>query len=761
MGLFSSKKKKTDADVVTESEGNATKKSGRKKKKTGMATVFKETVFEAVLDDFVANQSFALELYGNSVYVGMLLDTNTVGGFSKKSNRDEAKGSIIECINAGSIKTLMTQELIDEECMIIIPDENTLYAMDEFSLLTDAEYTVAYIHDDGTIEKTDIAISYEDAKNISAKAITIQEFLGVENESDEDESDDEIENENEEVTFDESEDNDYDDADEAGENETGDEPPADFDPYQFDEADVDENMSDDEGTNEQDFDDYEAEPEPEPLDLIPDEDVIRTIKRKFYSDDLRLEVSTEPFDAQFVHENPYVAFDENRGDGWLNNYLNQMSHNANVELKRMHQENLLNARRKYCRLMEMYCDKITKDLDTSDTESRFGGILQTLKQSKQDALDDMDRVIFDTKTELEDKWKETLEQVGEDAKVQAQHQYRERYGRQHEQDIINVDTDIKYRIESDYNEALNHMNDDRRKEASKMLDIGVNNTLNAVSNIYLGMLKQENARYEQIKADMAAFIDDNRKNDMAYEKTMAEQLRQTQMADKVRDELTSKIQNMNAEFNAKELSLRAELENMQHKHDESLRDKEEACNSKLKEAKAQNAELQKQLDEIMKSYVNVKEETRNEYQSRINELSNERTSWEEKCNHVIAANARANKISVLLVVVAIVASLSIGIIIGTSNKMSDTKAERQSAVMEEFNQRADELENEARQQAKEDAESEYQYDDTQTNNTQSSVPNTSAGASAGAGAMNAIDGSVTSDGTTQTDNADVNIVPAE
>lgn len=696
MGFFGSKKQKNSPEKAEETTDVTTKKSS-KKKKGGMSSVFKETVFEAMLDDFSMNTSFVVEKDDETCFVGMLLDTNTIGGFSKKSNKDEAKGSIIECINAGRIKALMSAELLEEESMVIIPDEFTLDAMGEFSLLTDAAYTVVYVHSDGEIEKTETAITYQDAHSIAMNAMSIQEFLHLGDEEELIPVDEDVDEEVPEASVtDEIEG--YNESENVG---YEDEPSGGFDPYAYEETEdssvgYDGNSEsfyesqDDASYDDTDGFEYNEEPEEE-LEEVPEDDVWKTIQRKFYSDDLRLEISTEPFDAQFVHGNAFVPFNEDCGDGWLDGYLSQMAHDANLELRRMHQENLLSARRKYCRLLSMYCDKISADLDTVDPNSRFGYVLQQLKASKNNALSNMDKTVSDIKADLNAKWEQKLQQVGEDAKLAAEHQYKERYGRQHDADIMNVELDVKDRIESEFNEAVTNMHNDRRKEASKMLDYGVNAALNAVSNVYLDMLKKEDMRYNEIKASMAKFIDDNRKNDIAYANTLAEQLRQTQEADTVRAELTAKIENMSAEFEAKKLSLRADLENMQRQNNEKLREKDILCEDKIHDIQVRNDELQAQLDKLIADYAALDEKKDKEYQSRVNELINERASWEDKCKHVMESNKRANRMSVILATVALIAASSIGFIIGMSCKLNDDKTEQQSAIIEEFNKAKDEI----------------------------------------------------------------------
>src|SRR5699024_4768797 len=87
-----------------------------------------------------------------------------------------------------------------------------------------------------------------------------------------------------------------------------------------------------------------------PEQTVPGEISDQVMVRKFYSDELGLEVTSEPFDAQFMQGNPYIPFPEDRPAGWVNEQLNEMSREANLELARMHQDNLWQMRERYFKL---------------------------------------------------------------------------------------------------------------------------------------------------------------------------------------------------------------------------------------------------------------------------------------------------------------------------------------------------------------------------------------------------------------------------
>lgn len=103
-----------------------------------LASVVRESTVGAAVDLLKQNERFALP--DNKSWVGLLLDTKTIGGLSKKESGNEAKGSIVQLINSDLIQVVVTRELLAEDCLVFIPTTQTLEQMRDFTLLSEATY---------------------------------------------------------------------------------------------------------------------------------------------------------------------------------------------------------------------------------------------------------------------------------------------------------------------------------------------------------------------------------------------------------------------------------------------------------------------------------------------------------------------------------------------------------------------------------------------------------------------------------------------
>lgn len=688
MGLFGKKKEAAaDAPVSTSKKG----------KRDGLASVVDESVPERALELFKTNDAFIVEVDGEDKYAGLLLDTETIGGFGRKAVKDEDKGSILEMIRNNQLSIYATPELLAEEKFIIIPTDDTLANMEEYGILTGAQYSVVLVAKDGSFETTDVAMTYDEACDISTGDAYITDFVGGEEEQQDDMSDldepgdEEVAGESEDDDF-EPEDPDYDEQEVLF---LPDEDEDDFDGNEDDgSVENDEPESEQEDTQESEAE-PEVEQEPEDEELTPEvEDKFdETIIRRFFSDELGLEVSTEAFDSQFLHGNPYIPFDENRSEGWLNNQLNEMSRDANIDMKRLHEANLFELRSKFYNLLSLHAEHIQKDFDITNPETEFGQIMRDMDMSYAQALDGVEAKVAEKTDELKRVYNEAKEAFVADARAAAEKQYRERHGRQHEADINAIPAAIKSEIEASRESGKREFMKDRKAKAARQMDLGVSLILQDISREYQKRLADESALCHEWRERINTFLDNNRKDDIARAKALAEELAQQEKADKVLAEYTEKLRAKDAEFEAHTRMLEQEVANDKKDMQKQIAEYKAECASKVEDVKKQKDEVQAKLDELMEQYTQIDERKGREYEARLAQAKDEAEAWSDKYDYLAAAHKKNNIFIVALAAVGVIAALAIGVLVGTNMNLGAQQAQTSTAITQDYQSRMDKIEN--------------------------------------------------------------------
>ena len=711
-----SKKKNKDVDATSTAAVETPAAPVKvKKKKGGMSSIFKESVMETVMTDFKENDQFIHKENGEDKYVGIMLDTKDIGGLDKKSKKVEAKGQLIECINSGRIKAVITQDLMDEECIVFIPEAFTLNAMDEFSLLTDAKYELCYVYPDGDVECLGKKVTYSEITDIlTADGGHIDDILGSDNDvPDVDSEPDALLDDNtsaESEAKSEEKIDDWDDIEDDVEDDVEDDleaadeddiPNIDDDGHEISaQEDEQEDVSNTyvppvpnvpEQPVQQNVDtgNPNLQPEetaPETENEIPQEWSEQTIVRKFYSDALGLEISIDPFDAQFMDRNAFVPFEENRPSSWLNDNLNEMSRVANDEMNRLHQNNLFLMRERYFRLISMHCDKIRKDLDINDPTTLYGQMKNQLDEEYQINLQSMDGQIQAQKDELDAAWKQRLQEVGMDAAREAQHKYRERYQPAHEQKVYDIADAVKANIEAEYNYSIRDLNERRRTEASALLDLGISEVLDEISEMYTECMEAERVRCRELTENMKEFQADYVRDDNNRTAALAEELRQTEKADAVLAEQTQKIRSLSEEYAAKRRESEADIKRLREENQARLADMKADCEKDISRVKADKEALNKEYHHLLDKYNELDKVKDDEYKARMNEYKDELEAWSAKYDDIVDLHKRNNRIATFLAIAAVIAAISIGFIGGEFANSKRNVNQQLHAIQQQYQQ---------------------------------------------------------------------------
>lgn len=713
MGLF---KKKTAAGDAAQSNTKESSVKGGRSKKNELVKVLEESVWESVHEEFRNNKQFVMEdAQGNTCYVAFLFDTRQCGGLAgKEARKDESKGSIIEAIKIGSIKTYLRVEMLMDDVFIIIPDIETVDAMDEFGILADGEYVLCTVSEDGTDIKTitdsednEITVPFDTIRSLIQNGTDVHTLFpgsgdhmdalfgmspakNVQDAEDFDDEFDDLSDDEIETLMDDDDlpDDDLEDMD--------DEPvipqpvptptpapttaPAASQPAvppvsrPTDDSYDAENMEI-EGDDEGGYDELED---------ITEEVVAEYVARKFYSEDLGLEVSTEPFDMQFMHGNSYVPFNEDRGVGLLNENIANLAKDANTRLQRLHNENIFRMRERYMQRIQENCANIAKAMDVADENSRYGKLMGGIEHNKDVNMRAMPESVEKKKKQLNEAWERKLDQVAAAAAAAARAQHADRYGRSHESDIQGLESREKDEIEKDYQAALRRLHSDRKSEASKLLDIAVNETLKEISELYLKVLHSEQREQARLQREITRFIDDNRKDEKARIETLAEERRQTNKAEEVRREYAAKIKAMSAEFDMKKTVLQADIDRLHQEHELERQKMEKEWARKINEEKSRSEEIQSRLDDLLDKYAEVDANKTEEYKKRLEDLESEKDTWKRHTDDIIEAHKKSDttnfKLSIVVIVAAIIAAIGIGFMCGSIINIRKTAELEKSGI---------------------------------------------------------------------------------
>lgn len=754
MGLFGGRKrgdkkrkdkKRTDEqapDVVEEAAPEKGPEKApaprRRKKSETMASVFQESVIESALADMAANDRFDVMREDGRYHVGWALDVNDIGGLSKRTNRDEAKGSIIQRVKNGSIKVLLNKALMDNDICVFITDEATCRSMNEFGLLRGASYMPIYVSDamtpdgprDMIIEDDGVTVSLADAISIHEGKTTINTLL----------ADHGAEWTNPGVGTAPIDEPDMGDGDVPDETVVGDAGMGEFDDIDdFDEegvgvldsSDIDDALDEslfggdvdeapafvnDIAASDHDIDQrdimrqaqgsvmgpppVEGKAAPagaEPTEAVEEapEEVESFITDSFFTNDLRLELSYEPFDAQFGDGCPMTYFEEERTDAseHIRSYLEHLSVEANLDMQHVHDANLYSLRTRFMRLVNSYASQVEADLDITDPNTEYGKAYQHLFRRYREMKDNIDRRAESSRSAIEREFESAAREEGERARIEAEQRYRQHHEREYKDRLADAERMVFKEIEIDFQTRIGELNDDRRNEARVQLDLGIAQILAELSRAYGPMCVAEQNLYVEHRNRIGRFMDTNRKNDLAYAEMQREAQRQIRQADLVRKDYEAQLAQQTRDFEQRSLAFEQELEAAKRSHEQWVADSEARHNQWVAETEARhkadlesaqvgheadvqrlNAELEQarvEHEDLMDRFTNIDAVKEEEWRGRLAQAEEAIELEKKRYEELSKQNKGVTYTWIALFVAAVITAACVGVVFGMNASLSN------------------------------------------------------------------------------------------
>lgn len=341
------------------------------------------------------------------------------------------------------------------------------------------------------------------------------------------------------------------------------------------------------------------------------------IERRFYGNNLNLKVTTKPVDLLLMNNNDIVPFDTNRGEGFLNQYLNQMSREANQSLLRKHNDNIAAIRTYWYNLVVKGVEDIVSKSDDTNKDTDYGKQKLELDANKDVAIS---KAKTDIKPQLDKMDKDLEDAAKADAQRaynQAQQDYLDRFRGKTEaskEQLLNRTLD---EVMSDYNDKLKRLQDSESSYASQMYDQLVSDSTTSAMNYYKKLRNSEHKSEQEWRRKLRTYTDHHRKEQVAHDKALQAEIDQERESQEQKKQFDSQMKKLISQM--------------------AMQKKE--SNDKIKQLEAQNAQdleaLRKENKDIKLSYEqeladrDVKHsreiaDMKREYETKLNGLREEK-----------------------------------------------------------------------------------------------------------------------------------------
>ncbi|MFE0133264.1 hypothetical protein ACFWY6_17095 [Streptomyces sp. NPDC059037] len=652
------------------------KKERKKKPDELLASVVRETAIPAAVELLRSNTQFVFP--SGTAWVMLALAADEIGGLSRRHGRDEAKGSIIELISSDQIRTVATAEMIEEEVFGIIPTDETLARMEEYSLLTGATYAWAVVWQkssgDLLVDLVNDA-TFAQARFVAAGTTSLEEAVGkkaweehsglvaeagattpapaVVGEDEEDAIFDGIPGVEgaDEVLDDEplfrgdagtvpvESEPDYDGNKVAG--------------YElFDETDAGYGV---EGNYQEAGD----------IVLLADQAQVRdVIARRFLSEELDLDVRLDEFNATFAIGAPVVQIAVPEGaTEWLGDQVAQLNRQSNADLMQLRSAHEDELRALYVNLMSAHTEQVIRDVATDRAGSRYKLLKDAAEAEHQQRQTEKDEKIRSRRAEIAKDYESQASKVAQQAALSAELQYKERHRSKMEREQIDSVAEIERDIEDAHAHNQQEILRVRRSYATLKMQTGQTRIFEVLAERQSEYLTAEEERLNQWKSEIQRIVDDNRKADIAQSEALAEHLRTTDEIGVLRREQQDLLDSVRSEHADRIRRMEDELESHRKGSIMQMTTRDAEWQHSLDLEKAQTNFQMARVTDLLKQLSTVEDSVAKRYELRLTDMQAEKEFYANELARASETQSSSDKILVVMIVTAL-ALLGVVVFIG-------------------------------------------------------------------------------------------------
>ncbi|MFI1408711.1 hypothetical protein ACH4Y0_02040 [Streptomyces sp. NPDC020707] len=658
------------------------RKERKKKPDELLASVVRETAIPAAVELLRLNTQFVFP--SGTAWVMLVLAANSIGGLSKRHGRDEAKGSIIELISSDQIRTVATAGMLEKEVFGIIPTDETLARMEEYSLLTGATYAWAVVWQkpsgDLLVDLVNDA-TFAQARFVAAGTTSLEEAVGKKAWEEhsglvakagatapaafgEDEGDaifEEIPGDERttEGLVDEPLFSDVIDADEGADAPMLGEDAAGIDDAGAIPVESEPDYDGDEVAGYGGFDETDADygvegdyQEAGDTVLLADQAQVRdVIARRFLSEELDLDVRLDEFNATFAIGAPVVQIAVPEGaTEWLGDQVAQLNRQANADLMQLHSAHEDELRALYVNLMSAHTEQVIRDVATDRAGSRYKLLKDAAEAEHQQRQTEKDEKIRARRAKIAKDYESQASKVAQQAALSAELQYRERNRSKMEREQIDSVAGIERDIEDTHAHNQQEILRVRRSDATLKLQTGQTRIFEVLAERQSEYLAAEEERLNQWKSEIQRIVDDNRKADIAQSEALAEHLRTTDEIGVLRREQQDLLESVRSEHADRIRRMEDELEGHRKGAIMQMTTRDTEWQHSLDLEKAQTNAQMARVTDLLQQLSTLEDSVARQYEARLAKMHSEKEFYVNELARASKMQSSSDKILVVMIV---------------------------------------------------------------------------------------------------------------
>lgn len=350
---------------------------------------------------------------------------------------------------------------------------------------------------------------------------------------------------------------------------------------------------------------------------VPPDKVNDDLHRHFYNKNVDIDITTHPMEMKLADVTPPVLFDENTGDDFIAQNMNQMARQANQNLRIQHDSNLRDALRDYYDRITASLEGLQADTDDTDGNTDNGQELNHIKQKYANMRDNLDGVVDKKQQEIDAAFERRVKSAGDRAKAAAEADYRTRFSGENETKKENVRSELLAEIDKQQDEEIADFQKREADDFKQRFNDIETQVAREVYNNYKKKIEKEQKDRDRWAKKMEQWRSHHFKQATAHDQVLKQELDSNVKGKEIQQDFKSKIEQINATHEAEKKALESENERLRKSNKEEAEKLKQNYDLQAQNLRQSNEQLEKKVNETRDYYEQL---IRNKDQTHRNEI---------------------------------------------------------------------------------------------------------------------------------------------
>lgn len=275
------------------------------------------------------------------------------------------------------------------------------------------------------------------------------------------------------------------------------------------------------------------------------EQVRQTIARRFFSDDLDLDVDLSEFDVNFgLREVPQLQVSEGLSD-WLGAHAAQFVADANAALRARYEQHQQELRRVYVDEVSRRIEAGMPELSLEDPSSKYASLIQAAEDDLEEARRESEKRISDRRKQLREEFEANAEERAKLAADTARVQYKERNQGRYDRMAAEAGREVEQESENVYDHHKAEALALRATAAQHIRDVAMTKTMAELNERSAEFAEIEFSLLEQFNTELNEMIAKHAQDDVVRVNVLRDELERDQSLERLREEHHKELERVN------------------------------------------------------------------------------------------------------------------------------------------------------------------------------------------------------------------------